>query len=340
MKKSIFLKLTIVMVIFATILTACTNSANENVQAETDEKSNEPIEALTVEITDLHGSVTVPVNPKNVVALDNRTFETLSDWGIELAAVPKAVMPESSSYVDDESVQDIGNHREPNLELIAAVDPELVIVGQRFASFYDDIKKLVPNAAVIDLTFDVSEEANEPGENLVNGLKNSTIVLGQIFDKNEEAEELVNSFDKAIEDTKSAYNGTDTIMSIVVSGGDIGFSAPGSGRVWGPMYEIFGWVPSLGVDSSSSDHKGDDISVEAIAQSNPDWIFVLDRDAAASSAGDAVPAQDVIDNSPALQNTKAVSEGQLVYAPNDTYTNESIQTYLKLFENIASNLAK
>ncbi|MBU5439825.1 siderophore ABC transporter substrate-binding protein [Tissierella sp. MSJ-40] len=340
MRKSKFFKLTVIMAIFALMLTACTKPSNETVKPETNDQVNESTEVSTVEITDVHGTVTVPVNPKNVVALDNRTFETLANWGIELAAVPKAVMPADSPYVADESVQDIGNHREPNLEIIAAVNPELVIVGQRFARFYEDIKALVPNAAVIDLNFDVSEAADSPGENLINGLKNSTIVLGQIFDKNKEAEQLVADFDQAIKDAKSAYNGTDTVMSIVVSGGDIGFSAPRSGRVWGPMYEIFGWVPALEVGGASSDHQGDDISVEAIAQSNPDWIFVLDRDAAISSTTDAVPAQDVIDNSPALQNTTAVSEGKIVYAPNDTYTNESIQTYLELFEGLAKVLAK
>ena len=340
MKKSKIFKVTVIMAAFVLMLTACTNSGNKPNDTETNGQVNEPVEVSTVEITDVHGTVTVPVNPKNVVALDNRTFETLSDWGIELVAVPKGVMPADSPYVADESIQDIGNHREPNLEIIAALDPELVIVGQRFASFYEDIKKIVPNAAVIDLNFDVSEATDTPGENLVNGLKNSTMALGQIFDKNEEAKQLVADFDKAIEDAKSAYNGTDTVMSVIVSGGDIGFSAPHSGRVWGPMYEIFGWISALEIDGTSSDHQGDDISVEAIAQSNPDWIFVLDRDAAISSTEDAVPAQDVIDNSPALKNTTAVSEGRIVYAPADTYTNESIQTYLELFENIAKTLAK
>ena len=344
MKISKFLKLTAIMAAFALMVTACSNSSNETAKNDTNEQINEqinePVEASTVEITDVHGTVVVPVNPKNVVALDNRTFETLYDWGIELAAVPKGVMPTDSPYVTDESVQDIGNHREPNLEIIAAVDPELVIIGQRFASYYEDIKALVPNAAVIDLNFDVSEQAATPGENLVNGLKHSTIALGQIFDKNEDAEKLVADFDKAIEDAKSAYNGTDTVMSVVVSGGNIGFSAPGSGRVWGPMYEIFGWTPALEIGSASSNHQGDDVSVEAIAQSNPDWLFVLDRDAAVSSATDAVPAQDVIDNSPALKNTTAVSKGSIIYAPNDTYTNESIQTYLELFREFANTLAK
>lgn len=348
MRKSNYLKLTVAMfAIFALVLSACSTSNNKPAAANEPATSNQaaasssqPEKPSTVEITDAHGTVTVPVNPKNVVALDNRTFETLADWGIKLVAVPKDVMPGDSPYVSDDSVQNIGNHREPNLEIIAAADPELVIVGQRFASYYEDIKKLVPNAAVIDLSFDVSEKSDAPGESLVNGLKDATTSLGQIFDKNEEAKQLIADFDKAIEDAKSAYNGTDKVMSVVVSGGNIGFSAPHSGRVWGPMYEIFGWTPALEVGGSSSDHQGDEVSVEAIAQSNPDWIFVLDRDAAISSASDAVPAKDVIDNSPALQKVTAVSKGQIVYAPNDTYTNESIQTYLELFENLAKTLTK
>ena len=343
MKKNNVFKSTAIMAAAVLMMTACSSPSSTTTGTTETAETTAAVtskEDLTVEINDIHGPVTVPVNPQKVISLDNRTYETLSDWGIELVAAPKGVMPADSPYVTDESVLDIGNHREPNLEIIAAADPDLVIIGQRFASYYEEIKKLVPNAAVIDLNFDVSEEADKPGENLVNGLKDSTVALGKIFDKNKEAEQLTADFDQAIEAVKSAYNGTDTIMSVVVSGGNIGFSAPHSGRVWGPMYEVFGWVPALEIDNTTSDHQGDDISVEAIAQSNPDWIFVLDRDAAVSSVTDAVPAQDVIDQSPALQNVTAVSEGHIVYAPADTYTNESIQTYLELFGDIAKALAE
>lgn len=348
MRKSFLPKLTVLAAVFALALTGCQSKSNNTTStetsasesAETTAAETTAAEAKTVEVTDIHGTVTVPVNPKTVVALDNRTFETLSDWGIKLAAVPKGVMPADSSYVADSEVQDIGNHSEPNLEIIAAADPELVIVGQRFSSYYEEIKKLVPNAAVVDLSFQISKEAGKSGESFTNGLKDSTITLGKIFNKNEEAEKLNADFDQAIEKAKAEYNGTDKIMSVVVSGGDIGFSAPVSGRVWGPLYEVFGWTSALEVSGATSDHQGDDISVEAIAQSNPDWIFVLDRDAAISSTKDAVPAQDVINNSPALQNTTAITKGQVVYAPNDTYTNESIQTFIELFDNLAKSLTK
>jgi len=357
MKK--FISLMAILMVFGLILAGCTNTGGEPNQTSVDSpvvseseeqtaepdvsepelQTTEPVAPTTVEVTDVYGTVTVPVNPQRVVALDNRTFKTLEAWGVELAAGPKPVMPEGLSYKTDDSVEDVGSHNDPNLEVIAAVNPDIVIVGQRFAGRYDEIKALVPNAVVINLNFDVSVEAQSSADNLVNGFKDFTLALGQIFDKNAEAAQIVADFDASIASAKAAYNGTDTIMTVIVSGGNIGFSAPLSGRVWGPLYEIFGWTSSLYVDGAGSDHQGDDISVEAIAQSNPDWIFVLDRDAMNASADGYVPAYDVIANAPALANITAVTENQMVFAPNDAYVNESIQTFTALFNELARAMA-
>jgi len=355
MKKHISLKLTAFAAIAALVLTGCSSatapasqasseapvSSQASSEASSSGEADAPEEDATVEITDVSGAVVVvPVNPQRVIALDNRTFQTLDAWGVELVAGPKPIMPDGISYKTNDSIEDIGGHNDPNLEVIAAADPDLVIVGQRFAGRYDEIKELVPNAAVINLNIDVSVDADSSGNNLVNGFKDYTLALGQIFDKNAEAEKMVADFEASIENAKAAYNGTDTVMTVIVSGGNIGFSAPGSGRVWGPLYEIFDWTSSLYVDGASSDHQGDDISVEAIAQSNPDWIFVLDRDAMNASAEGYVSAHDVIANSPALANITAVTENQMIYAPNDAYVNESIQTFTALFNEIADVLGK
>ena len=167
-------KYMILMSVFVLALAACGNSEEspeetteetESGTEETTEESPDEANSGTIEIEDAHGTVEVPVNPETVVALDNRTFETLGDFGVELAAAPKDVMPaDLGYYVDDEAVENIGNHREPNLEVIAAANPDLVIVGQRFASYYEDIKELVPEATVIDLNVDVSEETETPGK--------------------------------------------------------------------------------------------------------------------------------------------------------------------------------
>ena len=55
-------------------------------------------------------------------------------------------------------------------------------------------------------------------------------------------------------------------------------------------FDEFGFTPALEVEGASDDHQGDDISVEAIADSDPDWIVVLDRDAGVSSEEGATPA--------------------------------------------------
>jgi iron complex transport system substrate-binding protein len=53
-----------------------------------------------------------------------------------------------------------------------------------------------------------------------------------------------------------------------------------------------------------------------------------------------VPAEDVIDNAPALQKTTAVTEDQIVYAPKDTYLNESIHTDSEFFNSVSEALTK
>lgn len=327
------LKTSMVMSSLAVLLAAC-GTAKETT---TDSKQSA---AKTVEITDAHGTVKVPVQPKKVVALDNRTFETLAAWDVELAAAPVGLLPAESPYAKDKEIVDVGMHFEPNLEAIAGVNPDVVIVGQRFADYYDEIKKLVPEAAVIDLDIELPETSGTPGELLVKGLEDTTHTLGQIFAKKKEADQLVSTFEQSIQDVKKSYNGKDSVMSVIVSGGDIGFSAPMSGRVFGPMYDIFGWKPALEVKQKSGNDQGDEVSVEAIAQSNPDRLLVLDRDAPLGNAKDAVPAEDVIDRAPALQKTTAVKEDRIVYTPKDMYLNESIQTYSEFFQSVSKAFVK
>lgn len=145
----------------------------------------------------------------------------MSDFGVKLVAAPKDVMASTSAYVGDDSVENIGNHREPNLELLAAADPDLVIVGQRFAKYYVQIKELLPNATVVDFSYDVSEKSEHPEDNLINGFKESTLALGEIFEKQDKAKDLVDKLDNSIKEAKEAYKGQ-SVMSLVVSGGDVG----------------------------------------------------------------------------------------------------------------------
>lgn len=310
----------------AITLTACSTSASVETAPES---SSSP---ASVQVEDNNGAQTIATPPKSVVATDNRTFETLDSWGIELSAAAVSLMPSTISYTTDDSIIDLGSHREPNLEAVVAVEPDLIINGQRFAQYHDDFVKLAPNAVVLEL--DPRE-----GESLDAELKRQTTVLGEIFGKQVEAKQLTDDFDEAIERVKAAYNADDSVMAVITSGGQIGYAAPSVGRTLGPLFDIFGFTPALEVAEGSEDHQGDDISVEAIANSNPDVILAMDRDAGVGSTESTyVPANEILASSEALQGVNAVVSGNIVYMPADTYTNEGIQTYTTFFNSLADAL--
>lgn len=288
----------------------------------------------TISVEDNYGTVTVPASPTSVVATDNRTFETLDTWGIELTAAAVTLMPSTISYKKNQDIVDLGSHREPDLEAVVAVEPDLIINGQRFAQYREDFAKLAPNAAIVELD-------PRDGEDFAAELKRQTTVLGEIFGKQDEAKQLCDDLDAAIERAKAAYNSDDTVMAVTTSGGEIGYIAPTVGRTLGPVFDILGLTPALEVEGASDDHQGDDISVEAIAKANPDWMLVMDRDAAISADDPSYePAAAVLEKSEALTSVTAISEGNVVYMPADTYTNEGIQTYTEFFESLADAFEK
>lgn len=174
------------------------------------------------------------------------------------------------------------------------------------------------------------------GQSFASELQRQVTALGEVFGKQTEAASLVADLDAAIARAKAAYDGTSTVMAVNVSGGEIGYVAPTVGRTYGPVFDLLGLKPALEVEGSSSNHEGDDISVEAIAESNPDWLLVLDRDGAVAADEEGyTPAKDVIESNTALAGVTALSAGQVVYAPADTYTNESIITYTEILNEIA-----
>ncbi|WP_115685107.1 siderophore ABC transporter substrate-binding protein [Corynebacterium senegalense] len=323
----------LVAVVAATALGlgAC-STAEDGASSSSSASSSQAAESAgTVTVEDNTGTKEVPSPPKKVVALDNRSFEILDAWGIKPVAAARALVPTTIPGIgDDENIIDIGNHREPNLEAIVAADPDVVVSGQRFQEYDPEIEKLVPEAVVLDF---------EPrdGESLDAELIRQTEALGEVFGKQEEAQKLVDDFTAAIERAKAAYDPNQTVMALNASGGELGYVAPGIGRVWGPIFDMLGLKPSLEVSNSSDDHQGDDISVEAIAQSNPDWILVLDRDAGTRSDEGSPAAKQVIADAAPLQNVTAVKEGHVYVAPADTYTNESIITYTEILNELADS---
>ena len=308
-------------------LAACSSGATSSSQSTTSSAS-EATQASSVSIEANDGTVDIKLPVTRAASLDNRTFEVLAQWNVPLVAAPKKLIPSTITAYNGDDIADVGMHRDPNLEALVAAEPDLIISGQRFSKYDAQIKELAPDVPLINL------EPRE-GQPFDQELIREVTDLGEIFGKQDEAKKLVDDFNASIERAKNAYDGTSTVMAVDVSGGNIGYVAPGKGRTWGPVFDLLSLKPALEVEGSTDSHTGDDISVEAIAEANPAWIFVLDRDAAITKDGSNTPAETVISGNAVLQNVTAISTGQVVYAPNDTYTNESIITYTEIFNSLA-----
>lgn len=309
------------------ILAGCSSGASGT------DAASEGANGTTVQITDNGGTKTVPSPPRSVVATDNRTFETLSDWNIALKAAPRQLIPTTIPYRTDESIIDLGSHNEPKFEEVVVADPDVIINGQRFTQHQAKLTEFAPEAVIINLDPRDSEPFDAE-------LKRQVTILGEVFARQAEAAALTKEFDDAVARAKAAYDPSQKVLAVNVSGGNIGYIAPSKGRTLGPVFDFVGLTPALQVDGSSDNHQGDDISVEAIAQSNPDWILVMDRDAAISvnQGTEATPASQIIENSEALKGVKAVQEGNIIYMPADSYTNEGIQTYTEFLNSFADAL--
>lgn len=312
---------------------AAPNAADDTAANAADDAAEESTgDSITIE--DNYGEKTIERPIERVVALDNRTFEVLDQWGVKLDAAARSLVPETIPGIkDDESIIDVGNHKEPDLEAIVAVDPQLILSGQRFTQYDEQLEEDNPDATLVELEPRKDDEGRF--EAFDKDLIRQVETLGEVFEKEDEAKKIVDDFNAALDRAREAYDGNSTVMAVNVSGGKIGYVAPGIGRLYGPLFDLLDLKPALEhVDNESSDHEGDDISVEAIAESNPDIIIALDRDAAVTE-DDFVPAEDVIKGAAPLQNVTALLEDNIYIAPGDTYTNESIITYTEILNGLA-----
>lgn len=234
LKKTCLLPTLAALVTVSLGLTACGGASSQ--PAESSSGASQSATTTSVTIEDNRGSVTVPVPPKKAIVTDNRLFEPLETWGVKLAAAPQEIISKDSAYKTDSSIVNLGDHREPNLEAAVTVQPDLIINGQRFEKYYDQFKQLTPEAALVDI--DVREDKPFADE-----LRRQITLAGEIFGKKDEAAKLVADFDASIARVKSAYKPGSKVMAVIVSGGKVNYSAPGSGRTLGPVFEILGLTP-------------------------------------------------------------------------------------------------
>jgi len=305
----------IVAALTALSLAACSDSSGK------DDSSSDSGRTVQVAST-LGGDVIVPVSPKRVVVLDSTVLETMSALDIPsdvVAGVVKDdIKPLLPDYATDKNT-DVGlpEERSINLEAVDAIKPDLIITGWRYsANAVDGIKDL--GAPVLELSGQTQTYTR---------LRDIITGLGKVFDKEKGAETLSDTMEKTFAQTREATSKAGKGMVVMSSGGGLFSYGPGEDSRYGIMYDALGIQPAQVSNGAPQEH-GAELSFEALRSANPDWIYVIDRDASFGVEGEFTPARQVLNND-LVKATTAGSKNHIVFFnPQQSYLGEGSVTYM------------
>lgn len=241
------------------------------------------------------GETTIEGRPQTVIVTDWAAFDNLTALGVNIAGVPGSNVPgHLADKLTDDMIR-VGSLQEPDIEGIAAANPDLVVVAGRSRTSYPTISGIAP-------TLDASVD----NAALIDGVKANLVTFGDIFGLENRAKELTAALDAKVETARAAAADKGTGLVIVTNGGKIGVYGPESRVSW--VYKTLN-VPSVFDEVDDRDHGGDAITFEYLLQTDPDWLFVVDRDAGVGNEG---AAHQLLDNE-LIHQTNFWKNGHIVY---------------------------
>ncbi len=259
--------------------------------------------AQDLTVTHPQGETTINGVPETVYVIDWAAFDNLTALGVEVDGVPGSNVPGYLAGSVPEGVANVGSLFEPDVEGIAAAQPDLVIVASRSATSYPTLSEIAPT---IDMTI-----SNVEG--IVDGVKSNLTTLGEIFQVEDRAAELIAELDAKVEEARALVADKGTGLVVVTNAGSIGIYGPDSRVAW--VYNELG-MPSVFDSVDDSDHGGDAISFEYLLETNPDWLFVIDRDAGVGNEG---AARQLLDNELIHQTTFWQNDQMIFLDPQAAY---------------------
>ena len=179
-----------------------------------------------------------------------------------------------------------------------ACAPDIIFIGGRLASSYDALSEIAP---VVYLATD-----SELG--VVESVRQNASTIASIFGLEDKVDQLMTDFDARIQALAEFAAGKTAIVGMCTSGS---FNVLGNDGRCSIIGREVGFE-NIGVDADidTSTH-GNEASFEFIVDKNPDYIFVLDRDAAIGTDG-AQLAQEIMENE-LVMGTDAYQNGSIVY---------------------------
>ncbi|QIL46091.1 siderophore ABC transporter substrate-binding protein [Vagococcus coleopterorum] len=268
----------------------------------TTEEGSKERSSNSVTVTDSTGEVSVPMNPEKVVVFDMGSLDTIKSLGksdVVIGAPTKSI----PAYLDSfKEVESVGGMKEPDLEKINQLKPDLIIISGRQESFKEDLEAIAP---VLYLSVDNTKTWESTKANIN--------TLATIFDATDIAKEKIETLEKDIAtiNEKASASGLKSLVTLVNEGK---LSAYGEQSRFGIIHDTFGF-PAVDPNIEASTH-GNDVSYEYVLDKNPDVIFVIDR---TKAIGGDLSKNNVAENELVKQTTAGKNEKVISLTPDVWY---------------------
>lgn len=282
----------VLAVVLAFMLSGCSGSG------ESSESTSE-----TITIQALNGSgetadIEVPYDPQRIAILDMACLDILDNLGLGERVVGSAStsIDYLQDYVTNENIANLGTIKEADLEAVAAAEPDIIFIGGRLSASYDDLAAIAPVVYI----------ATDTEKGLVQSVNDNATTIASIFGLESEVEEKMSGFNDRIAALQEVANGHTALVTMYTSSSVNVLGNDGRCSIIGSEIGF----DNLAAGETTSTH-GNETSFETIVQQNPEYIFVLNRDAAIGTDG-ADQAQEIVENS-LTQNTQAYQDGNIIY---------------------------
>ena len=279
------------------------DTQTETVAAADEQTESEAQIPETITITSLNGAgeaveLEVPYNPQRIAILDMASLDILDNLGVGDRVVGSAStsLDYLQTYAEDEDIVNLGTIKEADLEAVMACEPDVIFIGGRLSASYDALSEIAP---VVYLSTDVEK-------GVVESVRDNAATIASMFGMEDKIETLMSDFDSRIQTLAEFAEGKNAIVGLCTSGS---FNVLGNDGRCSIIGKEIGFT-NLGDGDVTSTH-GNETSFELIVELNPDYMFVLDRDAAIGTEG-AQLAQEIVENE-LIQGTDAYKNGNIVY---------------------------
>jgi len=243
------------------------------------------------------GTTTINKKPNRVVVIGVAALDVLDRFNIQPIAVNKGpYLPDYlKKYKSDEYISS-GSLFEPNYEAIYTAKPDLIITGIRSARHFDALSKIAPTIIYsVDST-----------KGYWTSTKREWTMIGNIFEISDLVSTKIQEIESKISVLSDDYQSQNLRALTIMSMGN-NITNFGADSRFSSIYVDFGFQEA--VSAVKKNTHGDIINYEFIYDTNPDVIFVIDRDKLKSTE---TQTQTKLKNS-LVKRTNAYKNNKIVY---------------------------